>query len=94
MRLYVKVAPKASRNAVTGWVGDRLKVCVRDAPERGKANAAVEAVVAAALNLPAGRVRIVSGQTSSRKWLEIDGLDEADVKRRLEQSLRPPDANG
>lgn len=93
MRLYVKVAPKAARNAVTGWVGDCLKVSVRDAPERGRANAAVEAVVAASLNLPAGRVRIVSGQTSSRKWLEVDGLNEADIKRRLEESLRPPNPN-
>ena len=46
MRLELKVVPKASRDRVVGWLGDRLKVQVRAAPERGKANAAVEALLA------------------------------------------------
>ncbi|MEK7839378.1 MAG: DUF167 domain-containing protein, partial [candidate division NC10 bacterium] len=51
MRLTVKVIPKSSRDSIAGWVGDALKVCVTAAPERGKANAAVEAVLADALGL-------------------------------------------
>jgi len=34
-RLDVKVSPKASRNAVTGWMGEVLKISVTAAPERG-----------------------------------------------------------
>jgi uncharacterized protein (TIGR00251 family) len=81
--LSVKVVPKSSRNRVAGWVGDALKICVTAPPERGKANAAVEAVLADALDVPKGCVRIVAGHTSPRKTVEIDGLDDAELRRRL-----------
>ena len=84
MRLHLKVVPKASRDRVAGWVGDRLKVQVTAAPERGKANAAVIEVLAAALGVPRGRVRIVAGETSPLKTVEVDG-DESLLGR-----LPPP----
>lgn len=83
MRLQLKVAPKAARNAVGGWMGEVLKVSVTAVPERGKANEAVVELLAQALALPKSAVRVVRGQTSPQKWVEIDGLDEADVRRRL-----------
>ncbi|MEW6325488.1 MAG: DUF167 domain-containing protein [Nitrospirota bacterium] len=83
MILSVKVVPKSSRNRVAGWVGEALKICVTAPPEKGKANAAVEAVLAGALGLPKERVRIVAGLSSPRKTVQINGLDEADVRRRL-----------
>jgi len=73
--LHLKVVPKASRDRVVGWVGDRLKVQVTAAPERGKANAAVVEVLAAALGVPRNRVRIVAGETSPLKTVEIEGHD-------------------
>ncbi len=73
MNLPLKVVPKASRNRVVGWVGERLKVQVTAAPERGKANDAVVEVLAEALGLPPARIRIVAGQTSPLKTVEIDG---------------------
>jgi uncharacterized protein (TIGR00251 family) len=76
LRLHLKVVPKASRDRVVGWVGDRLKVQVTAAPERGKANEAVAGVLAAALGVPRVRVRIVAGETSPLKTVEIDGGDE------------------
>ena len=76
MLLLLKVIPKASRDRVAGWVGDRLKVQVTAAPERGKANDAAVEVLAAALGLPRSRVRIVSGETSPLKTVEIDGGEE------------------
>lgn len=84
MRLAVKVVPKSSRDRVAGWVGDALKVCVTAAPERGRANAAVIDVLAAALGVPRRAIRVVSGETSPRKILEIDGLDEAEVRWRVQ----------
>jgi len=83
MRLSVKVVPKSSRNAVAGWVGEAVKICVTAPPEKGKANAAAEAVLAGALGLSKDRVRVVIGHASARKTVEIDGLDESEVKRRL-----------
>lgn len=89
MRLSVKVVPKSSKNAVVGWMGEALKVCVTAPPEKGKANAAVEAVLAEALGIPKERVRIVAGTASPRKMVEIDGLDEAEVRRRLTLLVTP-----
>ena len=83
MKLKIKVVPKSSRNSVAGWMGDTLKICVNAAPEKGKANQAAREILAAALGLPKDKVRVVSGLTSARKLVEIDGMGEAEVRRRL-----------
>lgn len=79
------MVPGASRDGIAGWLGDALKVRVAAPPEKGKANAAVEGLIAAALGLPREYVRIVGGHGSARKVVEIDRLDEAEVRRRLGQ---------
>ena len=84
MKLSVKAVPKSSRDRVAGWMGDTLKVCVTAAPERGKANAAVVGVLSDALGVPRAAVRIVAGKTSPRKTVEVDNLDEAEARRRLD----------
>ena len=83
MKLSIKVVPGASRDGIAGWLGDALKVRVTAPAEKGRANAAVERIVAAALGVPTESVSICQGKTSARKVMEITGLDEADVLRRL-----------
>jgi uncharacterized protein (TIGR00251 family) len=82
-RLRIKAVPASSRNGVAGWLGDTLKVRVTAPAERGEANAAIEAVVAEALGVSRASVQVVSGKASPRKVLEIAGLSEAEVQRRL-----------
>ena len=82
MRLQLKVVPKSSRDRIAGWLGDRLKVQVGAPPERGKANAAVVALLADVLQLPRTAVRIVSGEGSPLKTVEIDAAEEV-VRARL-----------
>lgn len=82
-RLAVKVVPGASRDGLAGWLGEALKVRVSAPPERGRANAAVEALIAAALDLPAKQVRVVGGLSSARKVVEIGQLSAAQVGERL-----------
>jgi len=81
--LRIKVVPGASSSGIAGWLGDTLKVRVAAPPEKGKANAAVETLICQALDLPDGVVRIVSGRSSPRKVVEIDGLSNSEVLRRL-----------
>lgn len=81
MKLQIKVVPKASRNRIVGWVGDRLKVQVTAPPERGKANDALIDVLAEAVGLARQRIRLVAGQTSPLKTVEIDGGE--DLRSRL-----------
>ena len=83
MKLWVKVVPTSSRNGIAGWLGETLKVRVTAAAERGKANAAVEATLAEALGLSRDCARVIAGKTSPRKVVEIVGLPEAEVYRRL-----------
>ncbi|MGH8447130.1 MAG: DUF167 domain-containing protein [Solimonas sp.] len=82
-KLSVKVSPKASRDALLGWHGAALKVSVTAVPERGKANAAVQALLAGALRVPKSAVVLLRGETGSQKQFEIAGLDEAALRERI-----------
>lgn len=82
-KLSIKVVPGSSRSGIVGWLGDTLKVRVTAPPERGKANLAVEALLREALGLSAGATRIVSGGSSPRKVVEVVGLSEREIRRRL-----------
>jgi hypothetical protein len=88
VRLPVKVVPKASRDRVVGWIGGRLKVAVTAAPERGRANQALVRILADALGVAPGGVRIVSGQSAPLKTVEIDA-PEAAVRERLPRQPSP-----
>jgi uncharacterized protein (TIGR00251 family) len=88
VKLTIKVVPGASKDGITGSLGEALKVRVTAPAERGKANRAVEALVAGALGISGDRVVIVAGRSSARKTVEIAGLDAAEVHRRLGLSYR------
>ncbi|HEU4726061.1 MAG TPA: DUF167 domain-containing protein [Candidatus Eisenbacteria bacterium] len=87
MRIQVHVTPKSRVNAVEATRGggpSRIRVRVTAAPEDGKANDAVIALLAERLGLPRRAVRVAGGATSRVKWIEIEGIEEADLWRRLE----------
>lgn len=87
--LRVRVQPRASRAAIGSWRDDgALIVHVTAPPVDGRANAAVGALLAAALDVPAGAVRVVHGERSRDKLVRVAGLTPADVRRRLEGGHR------
>ena len=83
MRIHLKVVPGSSRDEISGWLGDSLKVRVRAPAEGGKANAAVMKVLARGLGVPLQALEIVSGAASARKVIEVDTLSEDEVRQRL-----------
>jgi uncharacterized protein (TIGR00251 family) len=85
--LPIKVVPASSRSVIVGWLDDTLKVRVTAPAERGKANAAVITVIAEALGVASEGIRIVAGQASARKIVEIDGLSESEVYLRLSRDV-------
>jgi uncharacterized protein (TIGR00251 family) len=87
IKLNLKVAPKSSRNAVTGWMGDTLKLSVTTAPEKGKANQMVIEVLAQALEVSRSSISIVRGETAATKLVEIAQLSEAEVFARLHKPV-------
>lgn len=82
-KLAVKVVPRAASSAIVGWSGDRLRVRVAAAPEKGRANAALEAFLAESFGLPRQSVRVVAGHTAAQKIVEVDGLELAALARLL-----------
>lgn len=60
------VTPKAARTSLTRD-GDALRATVTVAPENGKANAAVQALLAAAMGVAPSRLEIRRGQTARDK---------------------------
>jgi hypothetical protein len=77
LTLAVRVTPKARRTAIEGWRagpdGPELAIAVTPAPEDGKANGAVAALIAKALGLPKSAVAVVQGGKNRHKILRIDG---------------------
>ncbi|MFH1395370.1 MAG: DUF167 domain-containing protein [Candidatus Omnitrophota bacterium] len=71
MKLKIKVFPKSSREEVIEQDGI-IKVHVKAAPEKGKANKAVIAVVAKKYKVKKRDVAIISGLTGRNKILEVE----------------------
>ncbi len=79
----VKVHPRAKKNAITGEVGDALKLALTAPPVGGKANAACIEFFAKLLNLPRSSVTIAAGKTSRNKVIRVVGLTGQQVRARL-----------
>jgi uncharacterized protein (TIGR00251 family) len=91
VRLRLKVAPKAKRNAIGGLIDQpddgksgaarALKVAVTAAPEDGKANDAVIALLAKEIGVAKSAISVVAGATDRRKIVEIRGQSEELMQR-------------
>ena len=77
------VSPGARRSEVVGRHGEGWRARVAAPPERGRANEALCELLAEALDVPRRSVRVVVGHTARRKVIEIEGLDAAEIERRL-----------
>ena len=85
--IHVRVTPGAPRDDIVGPDGrGELRVKVRSNPEGGRANAAVEELIASRLGVKKGMVRIVTGHTSRSKRVEVRcDLGPEEAARRLLQ---------
>lgn len=89
-RLRVRLTPSGGADRIDGVGRDLdggryLRVRVRAPPEDGKANAALEALVAKALGVAKSNVRVTRGLTARMKTLEIDAVCDADIAALLAQ---------
>jgi len=80
----VKVHPRARKNAITGEVGDALKVSLTTPPVEGRANEACVEFFAKLLKVPRSSVTIASGLSSRNKVIRVAGVNAAFVRQRLE----------
>jgi len=82
-RLRLRVVPGSARAEIVGRHGDAWKIRVTAAPEQGRANDAVQRLLADALSLPRDAVTIVSGHGGRDKIVELTGVGPALIERRL-----------
>lgn len=88
----VHVTPKARRQRIEGIAAGpdgrpAIRVAVTAAPESGKANAAVIALLARAWRVPKSSIAVRSGAAGRRKVLSVAG-DAATLAERIGHSVR------
>ena len=85
----VKVHPRAKKDAITGQIGDALKLSLTAPPIDGRANEACIEFFAKLLKVPRSSVTIASGQRSRAKAIRVAGVSAEEVRGRMGISLRP-----
>jgi uncharacterized protein (TIGR00251 family) len=79
----VRIHPRARKNAITGELGEALKLSLTAPPVEGKANAACIEFFANLLKVPRSSVTIAAGQTSRNKLIAVAGLTAQQLRDRL-----------
>ncbi len=87
--LPVRAKPGARRNELLDEHAGALRVSVTAAPEQGKANDAIIAVLAENLNLRRSQISLLTGPTSKIKRFLIEGIRPDDLLARIDAALTP-----
>jgi uncharacterized protein len=85
--LSVRIQPRAKKNAITGEIGNALKVSLTAPPIDGRANEACIEFFAKLLKAPRTSVTIASGLTSRNKLIRVAGVSAAELRERIEREL-------
>jgi uncharacterized protein len=79
VRFAVRVQPRASTNEIAGVHGDAVKIRLTAPPVDGAANAELIDFLSGIFAVRRQSIRIVGGETSRSKIVEIDGITERAV---------------
>ena len=77
----VRVQPRASKDEIVGEMAGAIKIRLQAPAVEGRANEALIEFLAQLLKTPKGAVRILSGERSRIKRLEIRGVTKQQVER-------------
>ena len=83
VRLEVSVQPRSSRNQVVGEQNEALKIKLTAPPVEGEANAALVDFLSSYLKIPRKDVKLVKGETSRHKIVEIKGISSEELMIKL-----------
>ena len=75
-RAAIRVQPRASRDGVAGMVGSEWKIALTAPAVEAKANRACIEFFSRGLKVPPSAVRIVAGETSRHKRIEVEGVSQ------------------
>jgi uncharacterized protein len=91
--LPVLAHPGAKRTGIMGERAGELRVAVNAPPEKGKANVAIQTVLADCLACKASQITLLSGETSRRKRFLVSGINADDLTRRLTALIAEPESS-
>jgi uncharacterized protein (TIGR00251 family) len=83
----VRVHPWAGRTAITGTMGDALKLSLSSPPLEGKANVALTEFFAEVFSVPRAAVQVV-GERSRNKVIRIAGRSAAELQQKLREHFK------
>lgn len=85
--LRVKVQPKASRNALVGEQGGRIRIALTAPPVEGAANESLVKFMAGVLAVRRQQIHIQSGERGRDKSLFVEGITLERVNSALERAV-------
>jgi uncharacterized protein (TIGR00251 family) len=86
--LPIKAHAGARRNGIGKVQAGALQVSVTQAPEKGKANKAIIAVLAEALGVKKSQIEILAGESSAQKRFLVRGIAMDLLAERIAVALR------
>lgn len=86
MILHVKVKPNSKQDLIKQETDGSLKVYIKAPPVNGKANEYLVKFIAGIVDQPKSKVKLLKGETSAFKKLEIDA-DEELIQTRIAAAL-------
>ncbi len=82
-RVTVRAHPRAKRSALTGRLGNAWKLDLAAPAVDGQANQECIRFLAELAGVPRSRVRIARGASAKMKVVEIDGVVQEELERRM-----------
>jgi hypothetical protein len=81
MILEVKITPNSSKNEILRWEENRLVIKIHGIPEKGKVNEILIEFLSNKLKVSKSQIKIVAGQTSRLKKLNIQGISIEEIEK-------------
>jgi uncharacterized protein len=77
--LKIKVEPRSSGKGISGLIGDIIKIKLHAPPVGGAANEELIEVLSEEFGIKKRAIKIISGQSSRNKVVEIEGVDTINI---------------
>ena len=87
VRIRVHAQPGAKQSRIAGAYGETVKIAVATPPVDGKANKAMQKLLAGWLGVAVSSVTLASGMTGREKQFLISGVSPEEAKEKLEKLL-------
>jgi len=79
--LPVKIQPNSSKNEIAGFEGEVLKIRIKAAPEKDKANLELIRFLSKKFNISRSDITIIKGRTSRKKMLQLENISRKDLEQ-------------